>query len=348
MDLLNRSLFSLTICVLLVTFHRHFWTDADDPYKCGALLRIGEWLDGPSYVSQRQLTQWQPRACMLHEYKAEEIAECVSGKQLQFVGDSTIRQIFWATARRLNRTDADIATLRAGNHSDMAYMTKGVSLDFVWDPFLNRTQSLQANETAMVLLGGGLWFARYIENGGLTEYKSAIERITNLFNDTTSENCTRKENAHLQLCSTSLNLFVTPVQEPYYDLLSPARKPLITPDKVHEMNAYLGQLSNDSGTPVLWSYARMTREKAAYKGDGLHVSEAVADRRADVLLNLVCNAQLAQRGNYPNDGTCCSHYRPPNRIQYAVLILALGVLPVTVGLGATGLLLRSACRINSF
>lgn len=340
MELLNRSLLCLTIAVLLAALHRHFWTDADDPYMCGALLNTGEWLDGPSYNSQRQLTQWQPRACMLHEYKAEEIADCIGGKQIRFIGDSTIRQIFWATARRLNRIDADMASLNAANHSDMTYMAKGVRLEFIWDPFLNRTQSFPASETSMVLLGGGLWFAKHIENGWLTQYRSAMERIIKVFSEIRSENGTRKEHADLRPFKTSLNLFVAPVQEPCYDLLSPARRAWITPDKVHEMNAYLGHLSKSLGTPVLWSYAPMTQEKTAYNGDGLHVSEAVADRRADVLLNLECNAQLAQQGIYPNDGTCCSRYRRPNRIQHAVLILALGVLPVTVVLGARGLLVR--------
>lgn len=73
---------------------------SDDPYRCNALLHEGSWLNAPDNNGSRApFTNWQPKGCMLHKYKKEEIADCMEGRHMLFFGDSTTRQIFYGMAR---------------------------------------------------------------------------------------------------------------------------------------------------------------------------------------------------------------------------------------------------------
>lgn len=72
----------------------------DDPYRCKALLNDGNWLDTPAENGSRApFNNWQPQGCMLHKYKKEEIEQCMEGRHMLFVGDSTTRQVFYGMAR---------------------------------------------------------------------------------------------------------------------------------------------------------------------------------------------------------------------------------------------------------
>jgi N-acetylneuraminate 9-O-acetyltransferase len=66
--------------------------------------------------------------------------------------------------------------------------------------------------------------------------------------------------------------------------------------------------------------------RCAYEESGLHVVGNVAHRKADVLLNLHCNADSASKA-YPFNRTCCSNYTRPSAIQWIVLILGVLMLP---------------------
>ncbi|KAL9111730.1 MAG: hypothetical protein Q9187_007875, partial [Circinaria calcarea] len=123
-------------------------------------------------------------------------------------------------------------------------------------------------------------------------------------------------------------LLLAPVQVPLYDALSPSRSTTLTPTKINQMNSYLHQLSADHRAEIIWSYSLMNwQRKRAYEESGLHVVGSVASRQADVLLNLRCNALAASSGQYPFDRTCCSNYNRPGLVQWAMLLLGLGILP---------------------
>jgi hypothetical protein len=75
--------------------------DASDRYKCGALLHKGTWLgSGSSQEPSSSLQNWQPPGCTMHEYKQTDISQCLQGRRLVFIGDSTVRQVFWAVAQK--------------------------------------------------------------------------------------------------------------------------------------------------------------------------------------------------------------------------------------------------------
>lgn len=290
----------------------------------------------------------------MREYKAKDIKKCLQSRRALYIGDSTTRQIFWATAKKLDRGAAEKAMSDAEKQAGHSFVSRDVNLEFIWDPFLNSTKlhdelvafrngtevsdggtSKGTDAAALLLVGAGLWHARHIEANSLKAFKDAIDNILtfmrpNLSGVGAGEQSLRRRHG------TSDLVLLAPVQVPLYESLSPSRAASILPEKIQGMNEYLRQLSSFHGVDVVWSFSRMTqREKLAYEESGLHVVENVASRKADVLLNVRCNAEASASGAYPFDRTCCSNYRRLGWVQWLVLILGLGLL---------SLLALNACR----
>ena len=322
-------------------------TDIDDPYKCKAVIHNGRWLDpGNQFDNKRSLEKWQPPGCLLHDYTAKDISSCLNSRRIVFVGDSTIRQIFWATAKKLDADEAGDELEKAEKHGDQNFLGAGVNLQFVWDPFLNSTrledelyayrnpddqfdskEAKEAEGAALLLVGGGLWHVRNIEVAPLKHFRDSIDHIVSFMRPIlgVSTPLSTWDRAFTYPGSKDL-LLLAPVQVPFYESLSPARAVSVTPEKIIPMNEYLQQLSTYQGAEVLWSYALMTSQRRrAYEESGIHVVESVANRKADILLNLRCNAG---RRMYPFDRTCCSNYSQPGWVQWLLLLLFLGVLPL--------------------
>src|SRR5690606_4266216 len=110
---------------------------------------------------------WQPPTCTLHIYSSNDVSNCLREKRLLFVGDSLVRQVFWAMGKLL---DEDFIPSDGSKHEDRVHSHSGVKLEFVWDPYLNGTKlkdELQKYDTSRVdtedekpaifLVGGGLW-----------------------------------------------------------------------------------------------------------------------------------------------------------------------------------------------
>lgn len=285
----------------------------------------------------------------MYEYKAKDVSNCLESRRLIYAGDSTTRQIFWATAKKLDQAAAEKDLLTSDKHGDLSFTTMGVQLEFIWDPFLNSsklykellayrdTQSATRRDTsnatdsaALILVGAGLWHARHLEVSPLKVFRDAVDAIIPFMNHTNNDAGADASHQHLSGEHGSGNLLLlAPVQVPLYESLSPSRAASIVPEKIKPMNEYLQQLSVHQGADVIWSFSRMTnREKFAYEESGLHVVENVANRKADVLLNLRCNADAANHGGYPFDRTCCSNYSRPGWVQWAVLVTGFGLLPL--------------------
>ncbi|KAL8807674.1 MAG: hypothetical protein Q9200_004574 [Gallowayella weberi] len=348
------------ICLLLFAFifisvfYRRYWLDVDDPYKCRALLTRGHWLDPPeeSYTS-KHFEKWQPSGCMMHEYTGKDVRVCLKGQQIIYVGDSTTRQLFWATAKKLNKTMADEKMRKAGKHEDLTFEDKDVTVDFIWDPFLN-TSTLRRDllpydtredadtvETGgLITVGGGLWYARQFESDWLDHFRDTLDYIIPLVADKTAINFARYSPlSSSQPGSSGHHVYLTPVEIPHYDVLSPLRAATITPDKVNPMNEYLYNLSTTRGVKVPWSHSLMTWESEfAYDESGLHVVENVATRRVDVLLNMRCNAQMTHMRGYPFDRTCCSAYEKPHPSRILFFLPMFFFTPVVIGIWSYGTL----------
>jgi len=293
----------------------------------------------------------------MREYKAKDIKACLKFRRALYIGDSTTRQIFWATAKRLDQGAAEKAISNAERQAGHSFISADVSLEFIWDPFLNSTElhnelvAFRNNEktldgdttdstdaAALILVGAGLWHARHVEANPLRAFKDAVDNVIPFMNSNLSETgAGAVQKSLLRKHRTTDLLLLAPVQVPLYESLSPSRAASIVPEKIKGMNAYLRQLSAYQGADVVWSYSRMTwREKLAYEESGLHVVENVANRKADVLLNLRCNAEASASGVYPFDRTCCSNYRQLGWVQWVALVCGLGLVPLATLVACRG------------
>ena len=259
-----------------------------------------------------------------------------------------MRELFWATAEKLDRVETQHAIYKAEKHSNVTFPKDGVDLSFVWDPYLNSSalqNSLKAYSSgseqaaSIFIIGGGLWHAANLGDKYLEEYRDAIDKLMSFMNPEWSEG---RRKPYTETFDAGPNdghlLILAPVQVPRYKDLEPKRAASITPEKITSMNGYLRRLSLDKGAHVAWSWSDMVQQRPdAYRGDGLHVIKSIAERQIDVVLNLRCNSQLAQKQHiYPMASSCCDYYEEPVYVQKLILIFSLGVLPVLAALGAKG------------
>ena len=274
----------------------------------------------------------------MHGYNAKDVVTCLKSRRVVFIGDSVTRQIFWAFAKKL-----DVRGHGEGKHSNISVDAQGLKIEFVWDPYLNTSsfyrevaatspsvsKNDQIDTAAILLMGGGLWNARYLGEASYQHFETSITEITRALHNT-------------NISVTPLNLpgrnsegvhdlvVIAPIQVPHYDALSPERARTITPARVKTIFQLLQRSSIQHNIIVAWTFSHMTwRQPSAYHQDGLHVSEAVAAEMADVLLNARCNAILRQSNTkgYPMDKTCCNRYQRPNWTQSLILIGSLVSLP---------------------
>ncbi|KAI5788962.1 10 TM acyl transferase domain found in Cas1p-domain-containing protein [Peziza echinospora] len=290
--------------------------DLSDPFKCRALISGGTWRDTPEPAGAGLPKLWQPKGCMLRKYKQKDVAGCLSGKRLVFAGDSTIRQVFWAVAQTL---DGSVDPERGDKHSDQEVSMNGAKIEFIWDPWLNGSKlsaeleyfSNDAGPPALLLAGSGLWYAKYAEKAAwpAAQWKAAIDSIV-------------KHMPPKPAQPRSSMLLLAPVPVPVWDKLSDDNKRLILPEEVGLMNEYLQELSiMTPSTGILWAFNEvMAGMPQAADGSGIHAVPAISKLKAELLLNLRCNAERAEV--YPYDGTCCNTYAGPNYIQWLLLTAA--------------------------
>jgi len=296
---------------------------------------------------------------MLHRYNSKDVSTCFNSRRIVLVGDSTIRQIYWAIAKKLDAKAAKEGLQVAGKHIDLRFQSSNVDLMFIWDPYLNSTKlrdeltlyrgdvhSVENGNTtqtaSVIVIGGGLWDVRYTDAAPLKHFAASIDEIVSYTRSRLQDKTRSISQSSADAPVERDLLLFTPVQLPLYEALSPVRAKAITPTKVDLMNDNLRQVSGRGGHTVLWSYSLMTlQQKSAYEEGGLHVIGTVTNQQADVLLNLRCNAKLNALGHYPFDRTCCSRYTRPNEIQWTLISCGLWGFPVLSVIVGKGRLLES-------
>lgn len=82
--------------------------------------------------------------------------------------------------------------------------------------------------------------------------------------------------------------------------------------EVFDMHDWLQDIEEDWRLPFVWSISKLTvGQKKAWidpNATELHVRRQIADTRANILLNLRCNAKLDRIRSYPYSRTCCTDY----------------------------------------
>lgn len=359
------------LAVLLIPLTIAVWcnlayTSRNDPYHCRTLLSDGVWAPhaGPRDPEQ-DFAQWQPHNCRMLEYSRGQFHDCLGGRKVVFAGDSTMRQVYWAAATRLDHMKAHVALLDViiddSKHDNLYFEAEGVKLEFIWDPWLNSTYlhdellKFRAQETfadygavkskddesaALVVLGApGLWAARHGGDDYFGIFKRGIESMRIHFGSNLQDSLVSPTKNFRRNNDVAPNqILLAPVQEPWYDSLSLDRAQTIKPEKVDKMNAYLAKWSSEEQSHILWAYNQMTQgDESAYEVNGIHVLDRIAERKIDIALNARCNSATGHQ--IPHQATCCVRY-PKSGMLQKVTFVAASILAIvlTIRHGASSLL----------
>ncbi|ORY57401.1 10 TM acyl transferase domain found in Cas1p-domain-containing protein [Leucosporidium creatinivorum] len=301
--------------VLSLAVFRFFIQDAGDRHHCEALLNEGRWLD-----SAHQ--SWQPSGCMLHNYSPKEVATCFDGRHIVFVGDSTVRQVFYAAVKH---ADKSIDTT-AEKHSDRDITVGKTKFSFYWDPFLNSTrmaqlldgslgQSVGGGTPTMAVIGSGIWYLRHPDSGGINAWN---HRMDALFSAVSPSGPVVAD-----------DVILMPVENAIESRLSPERAATVHLDDIKTMNEALDRrLHEPQFKPTLAiprAFNQLIDGLEDETLDGLHFSEPISKVQASILFNLRCNDVLPKK--FPFDKTCCSQYPTPNWVQSLLLLILLAWAP---------------------
>lgn len=317
-------------------------TEANDRYKCHALLNDGEWLDA-GLSSPSSLNNWQPDGCMLHSYNEKTSKTCLNDRSLYFIGDSVVRQLYYSTAKILDSSVqipdyySNEAAKGEEKHQDVDILAGGASLKFIWDPYLNSSKTLDildrrglaagGNIPALVVLGTGLWQLRYLETDhtgqGMEAWTASIDRV---FSATQPQ--------HSQIAD---EVVLIPVQPTILEKLSAERASTLPASKISEMNDILHtklppfSSSSISQLSIPYVFNDMISSYpsslvAQHTPDGLHLDAGLRKTQANILLNLRCNDVLPKKFTF--DKTCCNQYPTPNWLQALLLLVILVWAPL--------------------
>ncbi|KAH7014914.1 10 TM acyl transferase domain found in Cas1p-domain-containing protein [Ilyonectria destructans] len=339
------------ILVLAIIFES--LSTSDDPHRCRAILEKGSWIHEPDEHGDRKpFTNWQPDGCMMRTYTKEDIQTCFGNRHLLFSGDSTTRQVFWGMARLLEPEKAKQGRDHAEIHSTYDMTFGGVRMKQIWNPYFetgerntNLTRELQLfakekhnpvpieeqKSAALIMLGAGSWYVlSFKEPDSLTRFQSAFNNITDILR--LQDLPTFGTSPMDPIDGVGNELFVAPVAVPFYDEL-PAHR--TGPNGIHKgeveaIDEFLVDVSAKRNFPLINAFPELSHNQPEAMVDrfetGFHVIDSVAEIKAQILLNMRCNAKLDKLQGYPYNRTCCTDYGSPTWIQ--IIVLGVAVLYV--------------------
>ncbi|KPM44995.1 hypothetical protein AK830_g1514 [Neonectria ditissima] len=364
-SVLSRILLIFSGVLLLAAVVYQTVVTNDDPYRCRAALETGRWIDHPNKKGERlPFKQWQPDGCLFHKYNSAEIRQCMEGRTIVFSGDSTTREVVYGIGRLLDRDHANFDREERWNHDHKIGLKPnltyhGINLNYTMNPFLKTTgfrkwSSLvdmlelfreerekpppveDQKGPALIMLGAGAWFSHTRGDDDpdwFGSYKETVSNASAVMGKPPTDFIT----APMDPVDGVGNLvFFAPPAGPSYQGKNKDRIEIKAEARVRvkKMQQWLHEEATDLNFPIAWAIRNLMTQNKTFvdpKGTGFHAIDIVAETKANIYLNLRCNAKLDRLKGYPYERTCCTDYGTKPHVQLAAVAVGLVYLVVCLG-----------------
>jgi hypothetical protein len=202
--------------------------------------------------------------------------------------------------------------------------------DEILDPKPIETQK----SAALVMLGVGAWFAKADQEGNATQmeqYNSALTKASDLLGKWQPYDFIT---APMDPIDGVGNLVVfAPPAGPYSNVTKPnqrAQQKAFAKGMVFGLQKWLHDTQEEWNFPLSWAFPELIMQDNKTivdpEGTGYHVIDIVAETKANILLNLRCNAKLDRMRGYPYNRTCCTDYGVKPLVQLVLVHIGLAYL----------------------
>ena len=252
---------------------------------------------------------------------------------------------------QLDKDKANEGRKEAGIHESYNMTFDGIRMLQIWNPFLQTgpqnpdlTMQLELfqqerlhpvpikdqKSAGLIMLGAGSWFALdHYQGEALERFQRAMNNVTDIIHHQDFPFFGTPERHMDPFDGVGAEVFIAPVAPPLYNELPEDRKSPkgIQPGEVEAIDDYLASIEDNRRLSLLWSFLALTRGNPEALVDrkitGFHVIDTVAEIKANILLNLRCNAKLDRLQGHTGDRTCCTDYNSMSLIQRGLITIAL-------------------------
>ncbi|KAH6981354.1 10 TM acyl transferase domain found in Cas1p-domain-containing protein [Ilyonectria sp. MPI-CAGE-AT-0026] len=327
----------------------------NDPYRCRAALETGQWIDHPDENGDRMpFKQWQPDGCLFHQYTSADIRQCMEGRSILFSGDSTTREVVYGLGRLLDRDKAveyheeRLLTDRKFGVKG-TYIFRGIHVLYSmnawfettgekWEPVVeqlelfrdeskNHVPMADQKSPALLVMGGGPWFTN--PKGDTVALKQTFASNLSSLSELLGSRPDFATAPMDPLDGIGNQFFFAPPALPIYtgNVEKLLKKINVSRPQIADYRQYLRENADGFNFPLAWAIPRLELDQNQTIADiaslGWHAIDIVAEAKANIYLNLRCNAKLDRQKGYPYNRTCCTDYGNRSTVQQTLLVLGL-------------------------
>ncbi|KAJ3329984.1 hypothetical protein HDU76_006712 [Blyttiomyces sp. JEL0837] len=287
--------------------------------NCEKSMLNGHWNGQPGI--EDTTARWATDTCMMAPYTSKELEKCFKGTQIVFTGDSTMRDIYYALRKRL--IPAYIEEPDEPRKEDKKIEHGDISLEFYWNPFMNRTDLHKvlklSRKLSLFMISVGPWYMKY--TGGTLGFQDFEEDMNKWGKLLETES-----NAGRRIATWSVIRYLSPMVD---DMLREDRRINMSNRRVKLYNKVIGGLfpgtsETDPDAPFMSNKAatgmiELARDKSL---DGLHFAKPVAESEIDIMMQAMCNPVL-YKDRMRDKTTCCVKYPVPGWLTVVPVVAAL-------------------------
>jgi hypothetical protein len=276
-----------------------------------------------------------------------------SARTVRFVGDSTVRSLYFAAAKLANpKLPASAEEAGGEKHSDRSVQVdvgggagRELKFEFWWDPFMNTTRTKNYlsrssdDPTGLLVMGTGLWYLRHPSSGGIQAWTKTIDQtFENLLDSQPISSFAEpppyvapigaKGNSLASRGIAQAIMFV-PVPTANDEMLNSERAETINHVDIDAMNsdlvARLSHMVSPERPPIVVPSVFNELLVPELTSDGIHYADHLIKKQAEIMFGWRCN-DVASTFN----GACCRKYKPIRPVQALVLLFVCGWAPLSL------------------